>query len=34
MLQSALAEHGLKIKWIPKKSTSKGVGGNATVEGV
>ena len=28
MLQNALAEHGLKIKWIPKKSTSKGVGGN------
>ena len=33
-LQSALAKHGLKIKWIPKRSTAKGVGGNATVEGV
>ena len=33
-LQQQLRHHGLKVKWIPKKSTAKGVGGSATVEGV
>ena len=33
-LQQELHRHGLRIKWIPKRSTAKGVGGNAVVEGV
>ena len=33
-LQEELARHGLKIKWTPKVSTARGVGGDAKVEGV
>ena len=33
-LKRELAGRGLRIKWIPKQSFAKGVGGNAVVEGV
>lgn len=33
-LQEELARHGLRIKWTPKVSTARGVGGDAKVEGV
>ena len=33
-LERELSNRGLRIKWAPKKSTAKGVGGTAVVEGV
>ena len=33
-LERELAGRGLRVKWIPKQSFAKGVGGNAVVEGV
>ena len=33
-LQQKLHGHGIRVKWIPKTSTAKGVGGNATCVGV
>lgn len=33
-LQQKLHSHGIRVKWIPKTSTAKGVGGNATCVGV
>lgn len=33
-LQNDLAQYNLQGKWVPKKSTAKGVGGNAKVHGV
>ncbi|CAK9057083.1 unnamed protein product [Durusdinium trenchii] len=32
-IEVELARHALKVRWIPKKSQAKGVGGAATVEG-
>lgn len=34
ILQDELSRHGLRIKWTPKVSSAKGVGGDAKVEGV
>ena len=33
-LERELAARGLRVKWVPKRSFAKGVGGNAVVEGV
>eukprot|EP00435_Cladocopium_sp_Y103_P020155 s1114_g4.t3 len=33
-LEKKLNSHGVRVKWIPKTSTAKGVGGNATCLGV